>query len=146
MIVGPDGNPWFMDDATGIHEIDPATFKITDYIPPNTGFNNDTLVLGPDGNVWVGANRDVINVYIPNPLGVTPKSITFTGNGQMKTLTVTENGTHAWTAVSSNTSVATVAAGAKANQFVVTSVATGTATITVSDAIGNLFKVKVKVP
>ncbi len=146
MIVGPDGNPWFMDDATGIHEIDPTTFKITDYIPPNTGFNNDTLALGPDGNVWVGANRDVINVYIPNPLGVTRKSITFTGTGQSKTLTVTENATHAWTATSSNTSIATVAPGAHANQFTVTSAGSGKATVTISDAVGNSFKVKVKVP
>ena len=146
MIVGPDGNPWFMDTNTGIHEIDPTTLAITDYIPPNTGFSNTTLVMGPDGNVWVGAARDVINVYIPKPLSVSPKSITFTGSGQMKTVTVTENGTHAWTAASSNTAIATVAPGSKATQFVVTSVATGKATITVSDAIGNLFKVKVTVP
>lgn len=146
MIIGPDGNPWFMDTNTGIHEINPTTLAITDFVPPNTGFNNTTLVMGPDGNVWVGAVRDVINVYIPNPLSVSPKSITFTGNGQMKTLTVTESGTHSWTAASSNTAIATVAPGAHANQFVVTSVATGKATITISDAIGNLFKVKVKVP
>jgi virginiamycin B lyase len=146
MIVGPDGNPWFMDTNTGIHEIDPTTLAITDFIPPNTGFTNTTLVMGPDGNVWVGAYHNVINVYIPKPLSVSPKSITFTGNGQMKTLTVTENGTHAWTAASSNTAVATVAQGGHANQFVVTSVGTGTAMVTISDAIGNLFKVKVKVP
>lgn len=146
IIIGPDGDPWFIDAATGIHEINPTTLAITDYTPPNSGFNNTTLVMGPDGNVWVGADRDVINVYVPNPLSVSPKSITFTGNGQMKTLTVTESGTHAWTAASSNTAIATVAPGAHANQFVVTSVATGKASITVSDAIGNLFKVKVKVP
>jgi streptogramin lyase len=146
MIVGPDGDPWFMDNDTGIHEINPNTLAITDYTPPNTGFNNTTLVMGPDGNVWVGAYRDVINVYIPNPLGVSPKSIAFTGDGQLKTLTVTENGTHAWTATSSNTAVATVAQGGQANKFTVTSVATGKATITISDAVGNLFKVKVKVP
>jgi streptogramin lyase len=135
-----------MDTNTGIHEIDPTTLAITDFIPPNTGFTNTTLVMGPDGNVWVGAYHNVINVYIPKPLSVSPKSITFTGNGQMKTLTVTENGSHAWTAASSNTAVATVAQGGHANQFVVTSVGTGTAMVTISDAIGNLFKVKVKVP
>ena len=146
MIIGPDGKPWYTDNGTGIHEIDPSTLTITDYIPPNTGFNNTTLVLGPDGNVWVGADRDVINVYVPNPLSVSPKSIAFTGNGQAKTVTVTENGTKAWTALSSNASVATVAQGGKANQFTVTSVGTGKATITISDAVGNLFKVKVTVP
>ena len=146
MAEGPDGDPWFTDDNTGIHEIDTSTLAITDFTPPNSGFNNYTLITGPDGNVWVGAIPDVINVYIPNPLSVTPKSIAFTGNGQMKTLTVTESGTHAWTATSSNIAVATVAQGGKASQFVVTSVGTGKATITIADAVGNLFKVKVSVP
>ena len=146
MAVGPDGKPWFTDDSTGIHEIDPSTLTITDFIPPNTGYNNYTLVTGPDGNVWVGAYQDVINVYIPNPLSVSPKSVTFTGTGQMKTLTVAENGTGAWTAKSNNTAVATVAQGGKANQFVVTSVGVGKATITIADAVGNSFKVKIAVP
>lgn len=146
MAKGPDGNPWFTDDNTGIHEIDTSTLAITDFTPPNSGFNNYTLITGPDGNVWVGAIPNVINVYIPNPLSVTPKSLTFTGNGQMKTLTVTESGTHAWTAASSDTTVATVAQGGRANQFVVTSVGSGKAMITVADAVGNSFKVKVTVP
>jgi streptogramin lyase len=146
MTVGPDGNPWFTSDDTSIHEIDPATLTITDYTPPNTGFTNFTLVTGPDKNVWVGAYQNVVNVYIPKPLTVAPKSITFTGTGQVRTVVVTEHGTNSWTAVTSNPSVATVAQGSSANKFDVTSVGSGTATITISDAIGNLFKVKATVP
>jgi len=58
---------------------------------------------------------------------------------------VTESGTAAWTATSSNTGVATVAQGSPASHFTVTSVAAGSAKITVSDAVGNSFVVHVTV-
>lgn len=146
LVQGPDGHPWYVDDGVGLHEIDPKTLQISDYTPPNSGFSNYTLATGRDGNVWVAASPNVVNVYIPNPLNVTPKSIAFTGPNQMKVVAVTEHGKSSWTATSSDTSVATVAPGPGASKFTVTSVATGKATVTVSDGVGNLFPVKVTVP
>src|SRR5579872_1385463 len=139
MAIGPDGNPWFTGDGTAIHEIDTKTLKITDYTPPNIGYSNYTLVTGPDKNVWVGAYQNVINVYIPHPLTVAPKSIAFTAIGQMSTLTATQSGTNAWTATSSNSNVASVKQGSAADKFIVTSVGSGHATVTINDAIGNSF-------
>ncbi len=147
MTIGPDGDPWFCaNTSTSIYEVDPATSTVTTYTPPNTGFGEETIELGPDKNVWVGTNTKTINVYVPDPLTVSPKTLTFTGTGQTKTLTVTQPGTASWSAASSDTAVATVQPGGSSNQFTVTSVGTGTATVTIADAIGNLFKVKVSVP
>ena len=86
-----------------------------------------------------------VNVYVIDVLNVTPNSLTFPTAGQQQTLTVTENGASKWTARSTKTSVATVAPGGSGNTFVVTSIAAGSAKITVKDPKGNLFPVQVVV-
>jgi virginiamycin B lyase len=152
---GPDGNPWFAGSSAGcpiVGEINTATHHITTHKTPLTcqpGFTQgNSLVAGPDGNIWM-TEQDVSSnvyaaVYILNLLTVTPKSLTFTATGQTQSITATETGNPTLTATSSNPAVATVAPG-PTNTFIVTSVAAGTCKVIVADSIGNSFNVKVTV-
>jgi virginiamycin B lyase len=144
-VKGPDGNPWF--DVSGrnmIGEFNTQSNSISIYFPPSTQGNVYGLAAGPDGNVWGIDTAGKTDVFIINPLGVNPSSVTFHVNNT-QTLTVTEKGTSAWTATSSNPGVASVANGGQANQFVLTGHGLGSTNVTIKDAIGNSFVVKVKV-
>lgn len=143
--VGQDGNPWFTtSNHNMIAEFVIASLSLNVYFPPTAQGLGYALTAGPDGNMWTVDGLGKTDVYIINPLGVAPSSITFhVGNTQ--TLTVTENGTTAWTATSTNPGVASVAQGSPANKFVATANGLGNTVITIKDAIGNSFAVKVKV-
>jgi streptogramin lyase len=144
--VGPDGNPWFafnVGNAIGEFNVGSTTMSV--YYPPTNYTNDFGLASGPDGNVWAVDSSGKIDVYIIRTISVAPKNLTFTTLGSMQTITVTEKSASAWTATSSKPTVATVAQGTPANTFVVTSVAIGKCTITVSDAIGNSAAASVNV-
>jgi len=144
---GPDGSIWFANGYSDyITEFNPSTISFTIYVPPSyAGGTVFQLVLGPDKNFWVQESDAKTDVFIPNPLTVSPSSVNFTGTGQTQNLTVTENGTAAWTAKSTSPGVCSVAQGNKANVFVATSVGAGTTKITIADAIGNSYVVSCKV-
>jgi virginiamycin B lyase len=143
--LGADGNPWFTTaNHNMIGEFNIAKNTLSVFFPPTAQGNSYALTAGPDGNMWAFDSLGNTDIYILNPLGVAPSSITFhVGNTQ--TLTVTEKGTTAWTATSTNPGVASVAQGSPANKFVVTANGLGNTTITVKDAVGNSFAIKVKV-
>ncbi|HLJ84729.1 MAG TPA: hypothetical protein VKT51_11190 [Candidatus Eremiobacteraceae bacterium] len=146
MTVGPDGNPWFaFGSGNAIAEFNIGQTTLNIYLPPTNYAFDYGIASGPDGNVWAVDSAGKIDVYIIKTISVAPKNLTFTSLGSMQNITVTEKSASAWTAASSNTSVATVAQGTPANTFVVTSVADGKCTITVSDAIGNSAAVSVTV-
>jgi hypothetical protein len=100
---------------------------------------------GPDGNIWGTEGSFHVDVFILVKLKVKPASLSFGGVGQVQGMTATYSGAGALTATSANTAVATVAPGATKNTFNVTSQGSGTTTITVMDAMGNLFNIKVTV-
>lgn len=144
--LGPDGNIWFANGyGNYISEFNPSNISFTTYVPPYGSGTTYEIVLGPDKNFWAQENDGKTNVYIPNPLTVSPASVTFSGTGLTQNITVTESGTAAWTAKSTSPGVCSVAQGNKANIFVVTSVGIGSTKITVADAIGNSFVVPCKV-
>jgi len=144
--LGPDGNVWF---ATGngayITSFNSAAIAFTTYVPPYSSGTVYQVVLGPDKNFWGQQNDNKIDVFIPNPLTVSPSSVTFTATGQAQNLTVTENGTSAWTATSASPGVCSVAQGNKANIFVLTANGLGSTKVTVKDAVSNSFVVTCKV-
>jgi virginiamycin B lyase len=143
--VGPDGNPWFsVSGRNFIGEYNTTSNSITVYFPPSTYGQTYGITPGPDGNMWALDSTGHTDVYILNVLGVLPASINF-HISNVQTLTVTEKGTTSWTATSSNPGVATVVQGSSANKFTVTAVGLGSTNVTVKDAIGNSFVVKVKV-
>ena len=147
MTIGGDKNPWF-GTATGniIGTFNPTNNSLTYYYPPINYGTTNSIALGPDGNMWtVDSSSKAIDIYIINVIAVNPPTLNFTGNGVTKTVVVTEKGTSSWTAASKNTGVATVAQGSPASNFKVTSVASGTTKIIISDAIGNSFAVLVTV-
>lgn len=143
---GADGKVWFVGSTAGVvGNIDPRTFTITAFVPPDQSDRPQALALGRDGNFWMTTATGHIDVYILNVLSVAPSTLTFASVGQMLALTVKESGTRKWTAASSNTAVATVAQGSPPSKFIVTSAAAGSCTITVKDSIGNSFGVGVTV-
>lgn len=147
--VGPDGNPWFASGNNNVvFNVDTTTLKVNLFDPPlKPGERPNALQTGPDGNIWVTTvGQGDIYVLVLDPLSVVPTKVTFTGDGQTKTLVATENGTTSWTAVSSNAAVATVAQGSPSSNFIVTSVGSGSCKVTIADAVGNSVKVKVTVP
>ena len=149
LAVGSDGGVWFDGDQftqTLICDFDISTHGITTHSFPDFSYQANVIVAARDGNVWgVDSSPPSVDVYVIDVLDVTPNSLTFPMVGQQQTLTVTENGAGSWTARSSKTSVATVAPGGSGNTFVVTSVAAGSAKITIKDPKGNLFPVSVVV-
>lgn len=146
LAVGPDNNVWFISYAGIIGEFNWSNSSITTYQPLNGTDKTYTLTQGPDGNMWSGTQSGHVDVYVLKVLSVTPSSLTFTGKGQQQNLTVHETKSYKWKAFSSNGRVATVAPGTNSHTFVVTSVGSGTCTVTIKDHGGNFFPVSVTVP
>lgn len=153
MAVGPDGAMWAAATTdTGA----PALERITSAgrtfynLPGSFPTRPNDIAAGSDGNLWfTGGYNYKLSVYIRDVITTTPSSITFTGVGQSVKLVISETSyTGSWSVTSSNTSVATVTpvATTPPNTYVVKSVGAGTASLTVSDTIGNSIKVPVKVP
>jgi streptogramin lyase len=147
MTKGPDGNPWWtVSGHNDLGSYSPQLNQAYLFVPPTSYSASYALTSGSDGNIWALDSGGFTDVYILKILNFTPKPITFTTHPQTIVITVTEPGTVAWTATSSNTAIATVTAGASASQFKVNSIAKGSATITVKDAIGNSTSALATVP
>jgi virginiamycin B lyase len=145
VITGPNGHIWFATTTTTLGEYNESNGTLTGHLPPFSTGDVLGLAVGSDTNIWGTDNDGYIDVYILAQLSVTPKSLTFTGIGQMQTLTASYNGPSTLSAVSADTSIATVSPGNSKNTFVVTSVGVGSTKITVEDAIGNLVNIPVTV-
>lgn len=129
-------------DSQGFSKLDTATGIITSY---NLGFAADALKVGPDKNIWtVEGSANTVAVYALLALYVLPQSVTLAGPGSQATLTATYTGKGRLT-VSSSSNAVSVAPGKSPNTWVVTAVAAGNATITVSDSHLNSFNVSVTV-
>jgi len=150
---GPDGKPWFVTQLNkGNQEVlgtlDPSNGNVTLYpLPVQAPPQNVTV--GPDGNLWMTVSPfsgygDIL-VYIPNPLTVTPASVTLPKVGAKQQITASENGTTNWTATSQNTSIATVSKTKTAGVFTVKATGVGSTSVTVSDKVGNSVLVPVTV-
>jgi len=144
--LGADGNPWFAASTNhAIGKVDTTVDSLTFYIPPGAYGSPVALAQGPDGNMWAVDDGSNVDVYIMAVISVSPASLTFSSLGSTQTITVTEANVTAWTATSTKPSVATVTTGGSANKFNVTSVASGSTKIIVSDSVGNSFVVHVSV-
>lgn len=113
---------------------------------PWNGSGLNSLVAGPDGNLWAADPRlGEVDIFVTRVISVVPRSLSLT-IGQSATLTVSETRySGRWTAKSQNVNVATVAGGLHSNEFVVTGVGIGQTSVTVGDTKGNSFSVKVAV-
>jgi virginiamycin B lyase len=146
LVQGPNGHIWLTTGSNTLAEYNEKSGVLTGHASP---FTTQGLMInltgGPDENVWAADNGGHIEIYELVTLKVTPSALTFTGVGQTQTITATYKGPGTLTASSGSTAVATVAPGQAAGTFDVTSQGAGKTTITVSDGIGNLFKVRVTV-
>jgi streptogramin lyase len=155
---GPDGKPWFVTNLDGgptkyvLGTVDPGSGKVTLYPLPNQTVQiPQNLVTGPDHNLWItvgappsSAYGDIV-VYIPNPLSVSPSSVTLPNVGATQQITANQNGTKKWTAASQDPSIATVGKTKHAGVFTVKGTGTGSTTVTVQDKLGNSVAVPVTV-
>jgi streptogramin lyase len=147
---GSDGNPWFtMQKNASVGTIDRKTGKVT-VIPLPGGYSDSSSVTtGPDGNLWFLADApsapSQILVYVPQPLTVSPATLSFPQPTGSQTLTVSEAGRKKWTALSSNARIVSVKQSGPPNTFSVSAHAAGNAIITVRDAVGNYVQVPVTV-
>ncbi len=145
LTIGPDEAVWFVSNNDNvIGEYNFVTQTVNAYIPPSSFSNSYAITAGPDGNIWATANGKM-NVYVIRVLTTSPKSLTFSSSGQMLPIKVTETGTTHWTAQTSNSAVASVVQGTNSRTFEVTANEPGTCHITISDAVGNLVSIHVKV-
>jgi streptogramin lyase len=156
LVAGPDGAIWFAaNDAAGGHALvryDPASGNFKRRELPFTSAIPQNLALGPDGNIWITDavstfRRTHVYVFVLNTLSVQPPSLTLS-IGASQALTASYSGSlglSSLSAATSNPSVATVSAGSGPGSFIVKGVASGTATITVADPIGNSVRVPVSV-
>jgi len=145
MVTGPNHHIWFATTTTTFGEYNESSGTLITHSPPFTSGDVLGLADGPDTNVWGANNAGFIDTYVLAVLNVTPKSLTFTGTGQMKALTATYNGTGTLSASSADTTIATVAPGGTAGTYVVTSQGAGRTKITIVDGLGNLFIISVTV-
>jgi streptogramin lyase len=156
---GPDGSIWFETALPAgsspallplMGRFDPVAGTITTFQAPFALGSINTIVAGPDGNVWAADQgispgaMSTIDVYIRNELSVAPSSLSLTV-GEKATLTASYTGFAPLSATSSNASVAAVARGTQARTFVVTAVGAGSAIVSVSDTVHNTFNVAVTV-
>jgi virginiamycin B lyase len=141
---GPDGNPWFLNATTGaVAEIDATTGNIMINLSPYSS-GAHAVTAGPDGNVWVAGDKQV-TVFIRNIITVSPTSLTFSAPGQYNYIQGSETGNPQLTAVSSNPNVASLAGPWPQNIYAVNANSVGTCYVTMSDSLGNSFRVTVTV-
>jgi len=145
IIQGPNKHIWFATGTTTFGEYNENSGVLTAHTPPFNVGAVLALTDGPDGNIWGTNNAGLIDVYILATLTVSPRSLTFSGVGQTQALTASYAGPSVLSATSASPTIATVAPGQQDNTFVVTSQGVGKTTVTIQDAIGNLFKVRVTV-
>lgn len=155
LIAGPDGKIWFILSTSPGYSLvryDPSRGTFTPHALPFTAAVPSALASGPDGNIWITdahstGKRTNVYVFIRNRLDVQPASLTL-ATGAQSTLTAFYSGSlgrSSLSATTSNSAVATVAPSSPPGSFVVKAVASGSATITVTDTIENSFNVAVTV-
>jgi streptogramin lyase len=150
---GPGADVWFSgtDKAGGYigKFMRPNHWKL--YSVPGTSSQPNGLVFGPDSNMWFGVIEGPIGnslgAYLFNEITVSPKHVYFDPPKPLTRVITVKETPHGgtWNATSSNTSVVTVAPGPAHNQFTLTAVGRGGATVTVQDALLNSFVVDVNV-
>ncbi len=145
MAAAPDGNVYFAPGyPLALGEFNPRRGALVWNYSPN-GDGAGAVTVGPDGNVWsVMGPHWAIGTFILNELSVSPSSVTLASRGQAATLTATYSGTAQLRARSSNPAIATVRPSGD-DTFSVTGEATGDATVTIRDGLGNSFAVAVTV-
>jgi streptogramin lyase len=156
LIAGPDGAIWFAaNDSSGGHALvryDPVSGDFNRHELPFTNAVPQNLAFGSDGNVWITdasstPERTNIYVFVRNRLSVPPAALALSV-GASDRLNASYSGSLGLSSLgasTSNPSIATVAAGSAPGSFVVKAVASGSATITVADPIGNGVRVAVTV-
>ncbi len=145
MAAAPDGNVYFAPGyPPALGEFNPREGALVWNYSPN-GDGAGAVTVGPDGNVWsVMGPHWAIGAFILNELNVSPSSVTLGSGGQTATLTASYSGTASLRARSSDPAIATVRRSGN-DTFVVIGEATGDATVTVRDGLGNSFAVPVTV-
>ena len=141
------GNLWTIDlFGNGLYSYGIGTKQLAGpYEPAKLGaLVNNLLYTGPDQNIWFfgsyATNQLFYGAYVRHLISFLPTSITLSATDASINFYVSEPlRSGPWTAVSSNPSIATVTpASSLPGRFTVTKVATGTTTIVVTDALGNL--------
>ena len=141
---GPDGNPWFVSAESGaVAEYDATTGNTTIHTPP-APVGAASFDIGPDGNIWLAEGKQ-IGVFIVNVMTVSPTSVEFSFPHETTYIDVTEPGSPTLSAVSSNPKVATAGVLQGQQAVYVTSNGAGMCFVTISDAIGNSYRVPVTV-
>jgi streptogramin lyase len=144
MAAGPDGNIYFAPAyPAALGSFNPRNGALSLNFSPN-GDGAGAVTVGSDGNVWsVMGARWAIGAFILNRLSVAPTSVKLKV-GASAQLTAQYSGQRDLLAHSSDASVVTVRRTGSTT-FAATGVASGSATVTVSDGIGNSFFVSVEV-
>ena len=150
--AGPDGNLWLTSGGVLGH-VSAAGADLGSVALP-MGAAGTAVTAGPDGNMWV-AQPQAISVDVLRLQSVTPTSIAFFSvPSPSQSFTVSEINsdgspyTGSFKITSSSTSVTTVAVGTAiggSTPVAVTPVGAGTATITISDRVGNTSTITVTV-
>ena len=107
-----------------------------------SGFPAYSSVLGPDHNIWFWSGPKM-SIFINRVLSTSPASATI-GVGGSQPFIISESGCQncVWRAVSLNPSVASVSP-VNGEAFTVTGIASGNATVVVSDRAQNVFDVSI---
>lgn len=147
MVQGRDNTLYFINTKLSPPTLGRYNIKthklLSDVTLAGNSFNH--LVIGPDGNLWLGEEgRSQVDVYVVDALTTDPTSFAL-AQGQSAMLTAKEKFfTKPLTAQTSNAAVATVAAEGT-DAWSVLGVASGSCTITVSDTKGNSVDLSVTV-
>jgi streptogramin lyase len=142
---GGSGQTWF---AAGpqIGRLDATTGAAYLYTEPGQPPSPiDSVVIGPDGNVWAALTQGYEMVYLSNRITMSPPNLTFTAPGGKLSLSVTYSGAGHLRVHSSNPRVATVVWAHKLDTYTVSAVAAGSCTIDARDGLGNSSSVAVSV-
>jgi len=112
----------------------------------NDGHALGEIVVGPDGNFWIpSGDGQHVYTYVRLAMTLSPTNLSIPV-GQSANLNVKEVQYFGqWTAISGNPLIATVSPNSQSGALVVTGVAPGTTTITVSDTTFNSIAAKVTV-
>lgn len=136
---------YFAGDSGGVKWTFAGHKTVTYGLPPDSsGFPAYTAMTGPDHNVWFW-NGPTLSIFINRVITVSPSSATLSV-GQMQAFTISESGCPqcVWSAISSNPSIAGVSP-VSSGTFTVTGISAGSATISVSDKVQNVFDVQITV-
>jgi streptogramin lyase len=148
ILSGPDGNIWIAvprSESSFLVKFEVATQSFGERIkgPKGAGFD---LITGPDGNIWASDSEESsVDTYVIQVMTATPNDLTVAVGKQANFHVIEANYGGQWTAISTKPSVASVTPNSTNGTFVVTGVAQGMTSVTVSDTKFNSIQVKVTV-